>query len=420
MASEPYAPTLGEVVSLVRGTTYKSALLGHPGPILLGLGSIQRNGGFRDNSLKTYGGESKPSQLLVKGDLYVSLKDVTQSADLLGAVARVPDSISSGRLTQDTVKLDFGENTYPRRLLYWSLRTSQYRAYCRGHATGTTNLGLAREDFLAYRLPAPTSRALSLVETLEAIDNRIDNLRQTNSTLEAFATALFKSRFVDFDGTLPQKMQESELGLIPMGWSVATLEEHIDAERGLSYKGAGLADPDEGIPMHNLNSILEFGGYKYAGIKYYRGDHRERHLVIPGDIIVANTEQGHEHRLIGFPAIIPKRYASGLYSHHLYRVRLKVGSPITREWLYHCLKTPSMREQIISCANGSTVNMLKAAGLQIPRFALPPNDLCEEFDAFAEPLRLKVESNVEQMETLAILRDTLLPCLVPKQLRIDQ
>ena len=90
MASEVNAPTIDEVVRLVRGTTYKSALLEQPGPVLLGLASIQRNGGFRNDSLKTYGGESKPNQILVPGDLYVSLKDVTQSADLLGAVARVP------------------------------------------------------------------------------------------------------------------------------------------------------------------------------------------------------------------------------------------------------------------------------------------------------------------------------------------
>jgi type I restriction enzyme S subunit len=75
MANDMCGPTLGEVVSLVRGTTYKSALLGQPGPVLLGLGTIQRNGGFRDDSLKTYGGESAAKQLLVPGDLYVSLKD---------------------------------------------------------------------------------------------------------------------------------------------------------------------------------------------------------------------------------------------------------------------------------------------------------------------------------------------------------
>ena len=99
--------TLANYVELQRGNTYKSALLGQPGPYLLGLGSIARNGGFKGENLKTYGGQSDQRILLGPGDIYVSLKDVTQSADLLGAVSRVPRYVERGRLTQDTVKLVF-------------------------------------------------------------------------------------------------------------------------------------------------------------------------------------------------------------------------------------------------------------------------------------------------------------------------
>src|SRR3989338_603900 len=92
---------------------------------------FQRNGGFRANSRQTYGGES-PDKLLVRpGDLYVSLKDVTQSADLLGAVARLPLDHPAGRLTQDTVKLEPRSSDVPIDYLYWLLRTPQYRSYCR-------------------------------------------------------------------------------------------------------------------------------------------------------------------------------------------------------------------------------------------------------------------------------------------------
>ena len=90
---------LGDLVSLTRVTTYQSALLGQPGPVLLGLASIKRNGGFRDDNLKTYGGECPEKLTLRPGDIYVSLKDVTQAAELLGAIARVPPHIPSGRVT---------------------------------------------------------------------------------------------------------------------------------------------------------------------------------------------------------------------------------------------------------------------------------------------------------------------------------
>ncbi|MGP8022327.1 MAG: hypothetical protein ACLPRE_15265, partial [Limisphaerales bacterium] len=167
MASDGALLTLANVVTLQRGTTYKSALLGQPGPVLLGLASIQRNGGFRDDNLKTYGGDSPEKLTLHPGDIYVSLKDVTQSADLLGSIARVPTHVPSGRVTQDTVKLSFIRKDVPSCYIYWLLRTPFYREYCRAHAIGTTNLSLAREDFLAFPVPRPKTRELTLVECLD-------------------------------------------------------------------------------------------------------------------------------------------------------------------------------------------------------------------------------------------------------------
>lgn len=174
---------LGELVVLTRGTTYKSSLRDHPGPYLLGLGSIERNGGFRDAKLTTYGGDSPAKLLLNPGDIFVSLKDVTQSADLLGAVARVPGHISQGRLTQDTVKLDFSTNGSVAEVVYRTLLTPEYRQFCRSHATGTTNLGLAREDFLSYPIPICPSELLckfnSLISPILELQGKISSELRT-------------------------------------------------------------------------------------------------------------------------------------------------------------------------------------------------------------------------------------------------
>jgi type I restriction enzyme S subunit len=431
MSSESAMPCLGDFVSLQRGTTYKSDLLGMPGPVLLGLASIEPNGGFRTNALKTYGGESPEKLILRPGDLYVSLKDVTQSADLLGAIARVPLQIHEGRVTQDTVKLVFSGSAMSKNYIYWLLRTPLYREYCRARAMGTTNLSLSRDDFLAFPVTPPTTSQLSFVELLEALEEKIALLRETNVTLEAIAKALFKSWFVDFDpvrakaeGREPEGMDEevarlfpagfekTKLGFVPMGWKASTLVEHIQAERGLSYKGAGLCSAEEGRPMHNLNSVYEGGGYKYPGIKFYKGEFKDRHVVRAGDIIVANTEQGHEHRLIGFPAIVPAAYDKGIFSHHLYRLTIKAESPLTRQVLYYLLMSPNVRDQVVGCTNGSTVNMLKIQGMEIPRFVCPPASVAKVFDDLTLPLRKQVELNVARAQTLTAVRDTLLPHLI--------
>ncbi len=320
------------------------------------------------------------------------------------------------------------------------LSLSETKAWLVQHAVGATmpNLNTGILSAIPMRLPSLTVQ-YGVASFLEVMKARIDLLRQTNATLEAIAQALFKSWFVDFvpvyakaEGRAPEAMdaataaifpsefEESELGLIPKGWQVSTLSEHTDAERGLSYKGAGLTSAGDGLPMHNLNSVLEGGGYKYAGIKHYKGAYKERHLAEAGDIIVANTEQGHHHKLIGFPAIVPHRFTNGIFSHHLYRVRAQKDSPITRHWLYYCLMTSAVRDQIIGCSNGSTVNMLKPAGLQIPQMVVPPAKLCRAFDAIAEDLRTKIEGSVDRAETLAQLRDTLLPRLISGKLRLPE
>lgn len=250
MVNEIRPAVLRDYFRLQRGTTYKSRLLDQPGPVLLGLATIQRNGGFRTDSLRTYGGESPDKLLVQPGELYLSLKDVTQSADLLGAVARLPIDQPPGRLTQDTVKLEPKSSEVPLDYLYWLLRTPQYRSYCRAHATGTTNLGLARDDFLAFPAPEPTPLQREIVETLNALEAKIELNRQMTQTLEAVARVLYQSWFVDFDPVrakaagknprlpkavakwFPNSFDESEVGAIPSGWKCVAIGKLVKALSG--------------------------------------------------------------------------------------------------------------------------------------------------------------------------------------------
>jgi type I restriction enzyme S subunit len=178
---------LGEHVELQRGTTYKSRLLGLLGPYLLGLASIARNGGFRRDKLRTYGGESPDKLILGPGDLYVSLKDVTQAGDLLGSVARVPPDIRQGRLTQDTVGLRLRADSpkHPStNHLYHLLLGEHYRSYCRARAIGTTNLSLAREDFLAYSVVVPDTNVGCTFSRIDSVLRaRQDNNEAQSETL---------------------------------------------------------------------------------------------------------------------------------------------------------------------------------------------------------------------------------------------
>jgi type I restriction enzyme S subunit len=441
MSSESVLP-LRSFVSLVRGTTYKGDLVGQPGPVLLGLASIQPDGGFRRGSFKTYGGESPAKITLGPGDVYVSLKDVTQSGDLLGSVSRVPRDIAAGRLTQDTVKLQFDGKPISQEYVYWLLRTPAYRTYCRSHATGTTTLGLARDDFLGFPVVEPSEEDLSLVVLLEALDDRIALLRETNATLEAIAQALFKSWFVDFDpvrakcqglapagmdeataALFPEGFEESALGLTPSGWRVAALGDFFELTKGCSYKGEGLSE-SEGAHMFNLGCFNAHRVFASERIKRYTGEYRPRHSVVGGDLIVANTDMTQARDILGRPAFVPHGFEPCFISHHVFKVVVKATetevAAALRAFLFFALQQDAFRRRAAGFATGTTVLALPAAAVAECPAIIPPDALLLEFSRAVLPLLQRIRTNELQAGTLGQLRDTLLPRLISGRLRLPE
>ncbi len=289
--------------------------------------------------------------------------------------------------------------------------------------------------------PLPEQRAIANV--LGTLDDKIELNRRMNETLEAMARALFKSWFVDFEPVrakmegrwrrgeslpglpadlydlFPERLVDSELGEVPEGWEVKTLSDCIDLARGLSYKGSGLAST--GIPMHNLNSIYEGGGYKEDGIKYYTGNFQDRHVTQPGDVLVANTEQGHDRLLIGFAAIVPRHLGDkGLFSHHLYRIQTNRSSALSADYVCKLLNTRSMHGVVSGYATGTTVNMLPVDALRIPSIVVPPSQLVTAFSRVAEAARERQYSLLTECENLAAQRDALLPKLMSGEIVVNE
>lgn len=437
-----WVPTkLGDLVNITHGFAFEGEYFRDepPGDILLTPGNFAVGGGFKDDKFKYYIGPVPEEFVLEEGDLLVTMTDLSKAADTLGYPALIPASRGFRFLhNQRLGKVLFRPSAPIRKdFLYYVLRSRPYRNEVLASATGTTVKHTSPERIRAFKfmLP-PLDEQRAIAHILGSLDDKIELNRQMNETLEAMARAIFKSWFVDFDpvrakaegcqpfgmdgetaALFPDSFQDSPLGKIPKGWGVTSLREEIEASRGLSYTGKGLAEA--GFPLHNLNSVLEGGGYKYEGIKHYIGEYDERHIVKPGDLIVTNTEQGFDFLLIGYPAIVPKCCGDvGLFSHHLFRVRPRLSSPIKLHFLYWLLMSPVVRPQIIGCTNGTTVNMLAPDGLERPRIALPPAQLIDAFERFATPVQLRTERNHEESMILAHLRDALLRKLISGEIRL--
>jgi type I restriction enzyme S subunit len=425
MATSASRRVLGDYFTLQRGTTYKSRLLGMPGPVLLGLATIQRNGGFRTDSLQTYGGDSPEKLLVQPGEMYLSLKDVTQSADLLGAVARLPRDHPPGRLTQDTVKLEPKTPDVPLDYLYWLLRTPQYRSYCRSHATGTTNLGLARDDFLAFSAPEPSAEQLGIVGTLTALDEKIELNRRMNETLEAMARTLFKSWFVDFDPVrakaegrdpgvpkpiadlFPDRLVDSELGEIPEGWEVAPLPEVVDVNptralrKGVEAPYLDMANmPTRG---HSADEVVDraFG----SGMRF-----------INGDTLVARITPCLENGKTAFVDFLQDGQSGWGSTEYIV---LRPKAPLPEEYAYCLARSAEFREFAIQSMTGTSGRQrVPAESLAHFRVAVPPKPIADAFGRVVKSTFARTGAAVRESRSLAALRDGLLPRLLSGQLRV--
>ena len=437
MGSEWKEIRLGDVVQIKHGWPFKSQFFNEEltgKPIVVNIGNFRYTGGFRFDSttLKEYRDEYPAEYELEPGSVLLVMTCQTAGGEILGIPAKVP---ADSRTYLHNQRLGKVVVTAPSSVdvgyLYWVFLWSEFNRHLFTTATGTKILHTSPGRIEAFRWKAPPLREQQAIAVvLASLDDKIELNGQMNETLEAMARAVFRSWFVDFepvrakaegrkpdglDNTtarlLPDKFEDSPLGPVPKGWRVVPLGDHVEVAKGLSYKGEGLAEA--GMALHNLNSVFEGGGYKHEGIKHYLGEYRPCHVIRAGDVIVTNTEQGHDHLLIGYSALIPKRYGDlGLFTHHTYRVRPLPESPLTPPFVHYLLLTSRFRGEVIGYTNGTTVNMLPAEGLKRPRLVLPPAELIRRFTDFVTPLIEKAEANYEESRSLTVTRDALLPKLL--------
>lgn len=292
-----------------------------------------------------------------------------------------------------------------RYLFYWFMlagRTGQLEPYF----TGTTIKHLTGKALaeLKVQLP-PIAEQHTIAATLGALDDRIDNLRQTNATLEAIAAALFKLWFVDFDGVLPEDMQESELGLIPKGWRVASLDSIADYLNGLALQKFPPESETEFLPVIKI-AQLRAGNTK--GADKASAQIKREYIVEDGDVLFSWSGSLEVEVWTG---------GRGALNQHLF----KITSRKVPKWFYYFATRLHLSDfRAIAAGKATTMGHIQRKHLTDAKVVVPSPDAMVKFDSSIAPLFEQKINNALQAHTLAALRDTLLPRLISGQLRVSQ
>lgn len=380
---------LGDICQLVRGNTYKSSLLSETeGPVLLGLGSIEKDGGFKRGSRKHYPGKSDSRIILHPGDLYVSLKDLTQECGLLGAISRVPADLSEGRLTQDTVKLELDSSIGEEGKLYvyWSLRTPQYRKYCRARGTGTTNMSLSRTDFLNWEIPPVSPTRSNLISTFELIDAKTEANAKLNGYLLECMKANYRTLFA---------YEQTAYGSI---YDIA------DVVYGAAFKSALFNEDGNGYPLIRIRDLTTYEP------QYWTDEaHPKRTFIEPGDVVAGMDAEFSPTFWLGEKAVLNQRVC-------LFRPAADTAvSPS-----YLLLALSPLLAFIQNYATGTTVAHMGKGDLEALEVPLPLESDLKKFNAVAEPMRKQIVHNALENKRLTALRDALLPKLMSGEIDVSE
>ena len=168
---------LSNFCSATKGFSYKSTELGEGADTLVNLKNIGKGGRFERRGFKRLNSiRYKPAQVVVPGDLIVSMTDLTQNRDVVARPVRVPAVHTSGLMV---ASLDLAilrpENGYSREFLVAALSQDDFHIFALGYCNGTTVVHLNPRVFGDYQLPnvAP-SETTEINAVLSALNAQAD------------------------------------------------------------------------------------------------------------------------------------------------------------------------------------------------------------------------------------------------------
>ncbi|EGQ7760908.1 TPA: restriction endonuclease subunit S [Vibrio parahaemolyticus] len=305
--------------------------------------------------------------------------------------------------------------------LYYVVSSKKFRDNHANHNSGSVQGYTNIPTVKGLPLPVPSIAVQKkIAKVLQSLDRKIAVNQQTNQTLEAMAQAIFKSWFVDFDpvkakmrgeqpegmdeataSLFPEKLVESELGLIPEGWDVGTLsdvakycsartktdtitlENYISTENMLAEKKGVTAASK--LPTAKTVAAYKSGDILVSNIRPYFKK-----------IWLAEGSGGRSNDVLGFESV----------------------SANTESYLMNVLYQDTFFEYMTRTSKGAKMPRGDKTAIMNWEMAVPPVELREAFSAIVDKFYQLIPQNRAQNATLESLRDTLLPKLLSGELSL--
>ena len=289
-------------------------------------------------------------------------------------------------------------------------------------ADGTVFGNARKSDLVSLEIPWPAEEERrAIAGVLGAFDDKIELNRRMSETLEEMARALFRSWFVDFDPVrakaegrpsglppdldvlFPSSFEESELGEIPAGWQVQSLDDIADFTNGLALQRFP-PDGSDHLPVIKIAEMRR--GYSDRTTRA-SASIDPRYIVADGDMLFSWS---------GTLEVVLWSHGPGALNQHLF----KVTSDRFPKWFYWGWTLEHLDDfRRIAAGKATTMGHIQRHHLTDARVVAPPVEVVR---VAGGPLATLIERQVGlalQSRRLATQRDALLPRLLSGKLRVD-
>lgn len=249
----------------------------------------------------------------------------------------------------------------------------------------------------------------SIIALLSSFDKKISVNKQINKDLEELSQTLYTKWFVNFDfpndegkpyNSSGGEMVESEIGLIPKGWSVGVYSDFLNFERGIEVGSSNYIEKptDSSIRFIRVKDMCSTNpsDYLYTDISCTKGK-----LCSSTDVLVS-LDGSPGRTSIG---------VDGCYSTGIRKVSYNGNIANGEVFVYTTLKAQTFQAGVNNHAVGVNIKHAGAA-INSVTVVVPPNELIEKFCTSYGNLYLMLVNNILENKSLSELRDTLLPYLM--------
>ncbi len=340
----------------------------------------------------------------------------------------------NGAVSNDVLVIrSLDENILESRYLYYLLSDDKFIRHTVTTAKGTKMPRGDKSAIMNYKFKLP------LLETqkrkahiLSTLDDKIELNRKMNQTLESMAQTLFKSWFVDFDPVkakakctndeelesaalelgiskevlklFPSEFEESELGMIPKGWEVKSLDKIAHYQNGLALQKFRPKNENEYLPVVKISQLNKgyADGEEKADINI-----KPECIIDSGDVIFSWS---------GTLLVDIWCGGKGALNQHLFKV---TSNNYSKWFYYYWTKQHLFNFQHIAASKAVTMGHIKRSHLEEALCVIPNKKIFDISEGIISPLLNKMIENRLENNNLQKTRDTLLSKLLSGELDVS-